>query len=110
MFQGEITGKRKPTDWNANYVGLASVSLLCNAEANQWELVLAFLISLWSLQGMMKSSHGIGQAIEDCCYDSLQLFFLLLAQRDQIPSWEALKLQTLLFLELKYLSLLGETD
>lgn len=46
MFQGEITGKRKPTDWNANYVGLASVSLLCNAEANQWELVLAFLISL----------------------------------------------------------------
>lgn len=58
----------------------------------------------------MKSSHGIGQVMEDSCYDSLQPFFLLLAQRDQVPSWEALKLQTLLFLELKYLSLFGEND
>lgn len=55
-------------------------------------------------------SHGIEQAMEDCYYNSVQPFFLLLAQRDQVPSWETLKLQTVLFLELKYLSPVGKTD
>jgi len=54
------------------------------------------------LQGETKS-HRIGQAIEDSYDNLVQPFFLLLAQRDQVPSWETLQLQKVLFLELKYL-------